>query len=76
MLAKLLRGSAVTAVVLGALAAAGSSAQASSMTRARLDGCTTTCAVGGCSAETPWYDFWDDCRCWCLPDGRATCSCY
>lgn len=41
--------------------------------RSTLEECSTTCAVGGCSAST-WNPF-KDCVCGCLPNGSASCSC-
>ena len=41
--------------------------------KSTLEECTTTCALGGCSAST-WNPF-KDCVCGCLPNGGANCTC-
>lgn len=50
-------------------------ARAATRTASRLDNCVAVCPNGGCNASTPWYNFWDDCICGCLPNGYANCSC-
>jgi hypothetical protein len=76
MIARILKRSALALFVAGAgLAASSQAGVASTMSGRPLEECRSVCPNGGCGAQTPWYNIWDDCVCTCTAGGYPSCGC-
>lgn len=75
MYVRMMKRSAIGAVLVFAGVTFMSERASAAELQSRLDDCSATCSSGGCSASTAWYAFWDNCICGCGPGGQASCSC-
>lgn len=66
----------IGALLCAATLAATSRVVVASTNRSTYDRCFVDCGAGGaCSAESGWWEIWEDCECHCMSSGGATCGC-
>lgn len=76
MMLPILKRVALGSFIAGAGLATASQAGIASTTGAPpLEQCQSVCPNGGCEAQTPWYNLWDDCVCTCTAGGYPSCGC-
>lgn len=75
MVMRTLKRAAVAVFIAGAGLATWSQTGIASTPAVGLEECQAVCPRGGCGAQTPWYNIWDDCVCTCTAGGYPSCGC-